>query len=117
MLSLNLKTIFNARGIERPYTFLVNAGFTSHTAHILINSHTRNIKLDQLELLCKALVCEPSDLFLYSPSNNDQLAQDHPLLKLKQDVKPQNWKEKLATMPYKQLKEITEQINIDSNNI
>ena len=41
MLSLNLTPIFNARGITKPYTFLVKAGFTPHSANGIINSKTK----------------------------------------------------------------------------
>lgn len=49
MLSLNLNQIFKARGIERPYTFLVKAGFTPHSANALLNSKTKTFRLDHIE--------------------------------------------------------------------
>ncbi|MBK8628480.1 MAG: hypothetical protein IPN86_23875 [Saprospiraceae bacterium] len=36
MLYLNLAPIFAARGIERPYSYLVKAGFTHHTHSICL---------------------------------------------------------------------------------
>lgn len=115
MLSLNLTPIFNARGIDRPYSFLVNAGFTSHTAHCLLNSATRAIRLDHIELLCKVLVCEPSDLFSFTPGKKENLANEHPLLKLQHEDIAASWSTTLATMPFRQLKKVTQQMN--NNNV
>ena len=111
MLSFNLAPIFRARGIERPFTFLVKAGFSPHSANLVLNNKTRSFKLDHVELLCKILVCEPNDLLLWSPAKDQQYASDHPLFKLKQQENMESMKQTLATVPYKQLKEITQQIN------
>ncbi len=111
MLSLNLNPIFQARGINKPYTFLVKAGFTPHTATSLTTSNVSTIKLQHIELLCKALVCEPNDLFLFNPNNNEQLNPTHPLFKLQQPDNFQNWHETIANIPFKQLKEISNQIS------
>ena len=116
MLSIDLTHIFKARGIDRPYTFLVKAGFTSHTAHSLLNSSTRAFKLDHIELLCKALICEPNDLLVFSPDKDQVFSADHPLLKLNQVDNSQNWRQTLATVPYKQLKEIAKQINLNDQS-
>ncbi|HRH59369.1 MAG TPA: helix-turn-helix transcriptional regulator [Chitinophagaceae bacterium] len=110
MLSLNLAPIFKARGIERPYSFLVKAGFTYHSATNILNNNTRSIRFDHLELLCKALVCEPNDLLLYTPGSNP-LPDQHPLNNLIQTHHPADIKQTFATIPYKQLKEINKQIN------
>jgi len=107
MLSLDLEHIFKARGIDKPYTFLVKAGFTPHSASVICNSKTRVIKLDHIELLCKALVCEPNDILSYKASKGEVLGTDHPLLKLKHQEIEQTWKESIATIPYNQLKELS----------
>jgi DNA-binding Xre family transcriptional regulator len=111
MLSINLTPIFKARGIERPYSFLVNAGFNAHTAHSLLAGTTRAFKLDHIELLCKSLICEPNDLLAFTPNKNEVYLPEHPLLKLKQEDDAGNWTQTLATLPYKQLKKISQQIN------
>lgn len=111
MLSLNLTPIFKARGIERPYTFLVKAGLSPHAAHAILNSKSRIFRLDHIELLCRTLVCEPSDLVLFTPDKDHVLAPDHPLNNLKQDPSVKDMNETFATMPFKQLKAIAKQIN------
>lgn len=110
MLSLNLKPIFAARGIDRPYTFLVKAGLSSQAAHTILNGKTRSFRLDHIEVLCRTLVCEPSDLVLFTPDKDQHLSPDHPLNNLTQKEPAKGMKETLATMPFKQLKEITKQI-------
>lgn len=111
MLLLNLRPIFQARGIERPYSFLVKSGFSYHTANLLLNSTTRSFRLDHIEKLCTILVCEPNDLLAYRPYEGQQLPAEHPLNNLKLTETQKGINQTLATMPYKQLKEITKQIN------
>ena len=107
MLTLNLAPIFRARGIEKPFTFLVNAGLPRHSATRLINNKPAVLRLDHMELLCRVLVCEPNDLLLFKPEKGQQYAANHPLLKLTQTLPASNWQQTLAEMPLKQLREIT----------
>jgi DNA-binding Xre family transcriptional regulator len=111
MLSLNLSPIFKARGIEKPYTFMVKAGLSPHTANSILNSKSRVFRLDHIELICKILVCEPNDLLVYTDNKDHILPAEHPLNNLKQTDTPTNLKATLATIPFKQLKEITNQVN------
>ena len=110
MLSLNLTPIFNARGITKPYTFLVKAGFTPHSANSIINSKTKVFRLDHIEQLCTVLVCEPNDLLAWTPNNGHQFSENFPLLKLKPAITNDNWHDKLASLPFKQLNEISKAI-------
>ena len=110
MLFLDLQHIFEARSIDKPYAFLVKAGFTPHTATSIVSSSTRAFKLDHIELLCKVLVCEPNDLLSFKPNKEEVLTADHPLLKLQHTETDQNWKQTLATIPFKQLKEFTKSL-------
>lgn len=107
MLTINLTPIFKARGIEKPYTFLVKAGLSPHSANSIINSKTRIFRLDHIEFLCKLLVCEPNDLLLWTPDKGGKYAESFPLLKLINDDANNNWPETLAAMPFKELKEVT----------
>ena len=115
MLALNLMPIFKARGIERPYSYLVKAGFTSHSAHLILNSKSRVFRLDHIERLCKTLICEPNDLLVYVPNNDEHISEEHPLNNLRQTHEAKDMKATLATLPFKQLKEITKQIHTNTN--
>ena len=113
MLNLNLRPIFQARGIERPYSYLVKAGISRATAHNILNSKTRVFRLDHIELLCRVLICEPNDLIAYIPDPDSPLQETHPLNNLSQDDSAQpGIKDSLANIPYKELKEITKQLII-----
>jgi DNA-binding Xre family transcriptional regulator len=111
MLTININQIFRARGIERPYTFLVKAGFTPHSANILLNSKTKVFRLDHIEKLCVLLKCEPNDLLVWYPNNKEIIADDHPLTKLKHEESPTlDLKKTLLNMPYSELKSLTSKL-------
>ena len=111
MLSLSLTPIFKARGIERPFSYLVKAGISPRSANTILNGSTRSFRLDHIELLCRILICEPNDLLLWTPNKDLQYSKDHPLFNLPQQDSLIDMKETMATLPYKKLKEITKQIN------
>lgn len=106
MITLNLNTIFKARGITYPNSFLIKSGISRNVASALATGQTRNIKLDHIEKLCRALNCEPNDLFKFQADANDPLSKDHPLFKLQPDQEAPD----LNTLPYKQLIELTKTI-------
>lgn len=108
MLTLYLDPIFKARGIERPYTFLVKAGLSPHTASNILNAATRVFRLDHIELLCNVLVCEPNDLLMWTPDAGKKVDKNAPLANLiKTDKDLIDWKDSFASVPYKELKSIT----------
>lgn len=111
MLYYNLAPIFKARGIDRPHAFLVKAGISSHSAQNILNSETRIFRLDHVEVLCRVLICEPSDLLTYRENPNHKIPEDHPLNNLKQTESNKSINDTITTMPYKQLKELAKQIN------
>jgi DNA-binding Xre family transcriptional regulator len=111
MLSLHLTPILQARGIDKPHSFLVKSGISSYSAHVILNNKSRVFHLRHIELLCQALVCEPNDLLLYTENNVGQLPTNHPLHLLKKSAAPIEMRVTLASLPYKQLKEITNNIN------
>ena len=106
MLTLNLTPIFKARGIQRPFSFLVKAGISPHVANNIIQSSTRVFRLDHIELLCNILVCEPNDLLAWAPDKTKIYLADHPLNKLKAQPVDDSWQQTLAAMPFKKLKEV-----------
>jgi DNA-binding Xre family transcriptional regulator len=109
MLTYNLNPIFKIRGIERPHAFLVKAGIPAYAASQMLNKSLPSLKLSHVELLCKALFCEPSDLLLFTPTKGEVYPENHPLLNLKKPEKEENLQDIIATMPFKQIKEVTKQ--------
>ena len=106
MFILNLTSIFKVRGIERPYTFLVKAGLSPHTATSILSSSTRVFRLDHIELICEKLNCTPNDLLMWKPDKNKNIGENHSLTKLKRDQSDYNIHETLKTIPLDQLNEI-----------
>ena len=111
MLSLNLKPIFKARGIERPYSFLVKAGFPPYTAHNLLNSKTVSFQLRNIDKLCSLLICTPNDLLVWTPNKNEKLVLDHPLTRLKRRTVDLNWRDTIQNVPLEDLELIVATIN------
>jgi DNA-binding Xre family transcriptional regulator len=106
MLSFNLEPIFKARGIQKPFSFLIKAGFTPHTAHHIISGDSRSFRLDHIEQLCLVLKCEPNDLLLFSPDKNQHYPENLPLFNLKAEEQRTDLNV-LADIPFKDLKRLT----------
>ena len=109
MLNINLTPIFAIRGIEKPFTYLVQNGFTRHSANLLINSKNRVFRLDHIEKLCELLVCEPNDLLTWIPNPKQKYSDNFPLMKLKLQ-ESNNLKDTLAKTPFSELKMLTDNI-------
>lgn len=111
MLFVNLRPIFAARGIEKPFSFLVKSGFTHNIASSLLNGATRNFRLNHIEKLCEVLFCEPNDLLLWKPETDKVIAANHPLNKFRQSENDDiDLKKALSNLPYQQLKEISRKL-------
>src|SRR5688572_27091810 len=98
MLTIDISQIIAARGIERPYTYLVKSGLSRNIASAVVNGSIRNIKLDLIEKICLALYCSPNDILWWRPGNNTIIPSNHPMYVLKKQRKTYNWKESLKTM-------------------
>ena len=106
MLTLNIKSVCKARGIDKPYTFLTKAGLSHHTATAILNPHTKVFKLGHIELICEKLHCTPNDLIKWEPDNNTMISPDHPLNSLKKNNEDYDWKENILKIPLDQLMEV-----------
>ena len=113
MLYFNLTPIFKARQIDKPYTFLVNAGIAPQTATKIINNRMHVMRLSHIEILCRALYCEPNELLAWKPDTNHPLPQTHPLYKFVDKNENMDWQQQLKTMPLSKLSEISKLINQD----
>lgn len=79
MLNFNLKRILEMRGVDKPFSYLVDKGFYRTVASKLVNNKVVNIKVSHIERLCRVLNCTPNDLFEWQPKENDLLGANHPL--------------------------------------
>lgn len=116
MLTLNLQPIFKARGIDKPYSFLVSSGFPSYTAHNLLNAKTVSFRLSHIDKLCTLLNCTPNELLVWTPNHNEKLAENHPITRLKKQNTDLNWQDTIKTIPLDQLSEIVKIINSHKNS-
>jgi DNA-binding Xre family transcriptional regulator len=106
MLTWNLHAIFKARGIKRPYTFMVKAGLSPNSATSLLNNTSRSVRLDHVEILCEKLYCFPGDLMKWSPRKENPLPDSHPLRKLENLPAGFDLSETLKNIPLDKLNEI-----------
>ncbi|MES2513480.1 MAG: helix-turn-helix transcriptional regulator [Bacteroidota bacterium] len=111
MLSLNLRPVLVARGIDKPHAFLVRSGIHSSAAHNLLNDFTPNFKLAHIDRLCSILSCTPNDLLVWTPNPGEKLTDEHPLTGLKKQSTDLNWQNTIKTIPLNQLAQIVKLIN------
>ncbi|WP_162126902.1 helix-turn-helix domain-containing protein [Flavobacterium phycosphaerae] len=116
MLIFNIKNLLKTRQVEKPHAFLVKAGLSSHSAHNILNAHSRVYRLDHIEKLCEILHCEPNDLLTYVPDSNKILADNHPLHKLTPKNEEFDWQHTLKTLPLEELKEVAKFISQSKQN-
>lgn len=115
MLYYNLKPIFAARQIDNPYTFLVKLGISRLTAHKILNYDCHVMRLDNLELICRALYCEPNDLIAFKPGKDNPIPENHPLNNLSPKQEETDWQQELKTMPLSKLRQITKNLNSEES--
>lgn len=111
MLLFNLESVVRARQVERPYSFLVKAGISPHSAITLLNSESRSFWLNHVEILRKILHCEPNDLIIFIPNKSQKLINNHPLNKFIEKEETLDWQQTFKTIPIEQLKEVSKLIN------
>ncbi len=71
MLYVDLAQYMESREIQSPRRFLVEQGFTYHTAGRLLRSELRSISYKNLEKLCLIFNCTPNDLYRWKPGTKD----------------------------------------------
>jgi DNA-binding Xre family transcriptional regulator len=108
MLTLDLKPLFAARGIEKPYSFLVKNGFTHNKAQGLLSGNVKVMNISYMEKLCNLLWCTPNDLFYWQPQQNIAVTEDHPLFPLtKRPAAKMNLSSVLKRVPLHKLEELS----------
>lgn len=106
MIYLNLKPIFEAKGIDNPNYFLWKNGFTRHTAHNLLNNKTEGINFRHLEQLCLILGCSPNDLFTWHNTDQINVLPTHSLQALKKEKSKGSITHTLQQLPVNKLNEL-----------
>lgn len=111
MMQYNFERIFRARGIDKPFSFLVRSGFSDNFASRVRNNKIKMVSPAQLEKLCVALRCTPNDLFDWVPEKHIQAGKDHPLHALNRPGKMIDMTKTLQSIPLDRLGEIEALIN------
>ncbi|MDI1318469.1 helix-turn-helix transcriptional regulator [Flavobacterium sp.] len=79
MLYFNFVRIFQLKGINKPFSYLCNTGYSAGYATKLTNNRVEQINLVRLEKFCKDFNCTPNDIFDFRPNSKDNLPKDHAL--------------------------------------
>ena len=106
MLKLNFQRIFKAKGIDKPFTYLLGLGVQRSAASRMNAGSMKSIKLKDLERYCELFGCTPNDLFEWTPNKYVDDAENHPLRGLKRAESQVNIKAILHAIPVAHLEEI-----------
>ena len=103
MLIYNFQRVFKARGIDKPFSFLVNHGISHSVATRMTNNKTDKIFLKYLEKACLILNCTPDDIIEWVPGSKKQDNEDTALHALKKEQKGKGAEELLRGLPMSKL--------------
>ena len=106
MLTFNFTRIFKARGIDKPFSYLVKAGYSDNFATRIVNNRVQRINLTDLEKLCELFQCTPNDLLEWIPDSNDSDNDKHPLISIKRSDLVVQLTKILNSIPLDKLSEI-----------
>ena len=106
MLKFNFQRILKARGVEKPYTYLVTEGFSRNIAVRMNTVMMKTMNLKDLEKQCVRFQCTPNDLLEWIPDRYVTDISTHPLRDLKRTDTSANIKAILSSIPISQLEEI-----------
>ncbi|GHM98691.1 hypothetical protein WSM22_01810 [Cytophagales bacterium WSM2-2] len=104
MLKFDLYHILEAKGYDRPYTFLVKSGFSRAHATKLLSSNLGTIRITILEKICIVLNCTIDELFTWTGSVG--VGDDHALNRLKRERTNSNIMHKIKSLPLRKLDEV-----------
>jgi len=106
MLYYNFTRLFKARGIDKPFSYLVSHGYSGNFATRIANNRLDNLRLKDLERLCELLNCTPNDLLSWIPDKQDASVDSHPLSPLKRKDNVVHLTKLLNSLPLDKLTEI-----------
>ena len=83
MLKQNIASLLRTRGIEDASRYLVQQGMKYHTVNRILTGKVDTITYATIEQFCLHCNCTPDDLFVWEPGDLINVADNHPLNKLK----------------------------------
>lgn len=117
MLKYNFERIIKARGIEKPFTYFQNAGFSDNFASKIKNNRISRLENKQLERLCLLLKCTPNDLMEWTPDSNTDFDEKHPMHILRKTKTDIDLLKTINSVPLGQLERIEQLIKNEINNL
>ena len=121
MLTFNFSRIFKARGIDKPFSYLVKVGYSDNFATRIVNNRMKRLNLDDVEKLCELFQCTPNDLLEWIPESKDKTNDKHPLISIKHSNQVVQLTHILNSVPLDKLSEIEnmikKEIRITSYNV
>ena len=105
MLEFSIEKVCRARGIEKPYKFLIKNGFLPATATKLSKGNVEYLRLEYIERICTLLNCSPNDLFEWTPELSVDDNENHPLYVIRKSEKI-DLVQTIKSLPMNKLKEI-----------
>lgn len=106
MLTTNFNKMFELRAIKEPYTYLIRNGFSRAVAWRICQDNYVKIDLYYLEMLCNLLHCTPHDVIEWTPENESENYEQHPLFILKSKKKSSNISKLLEQFPVERMEEL-----------
>lgn len=113
MLTVNFTRLFKARGIDKPFSYLVKKGYSGNVATKIANNRIERINIKDLEKLCELFQCTPNDLLQWYPSEENANNEQHPLFSLKRSNKVVELTKMLSSIPLEKLNDIENLINTE----
>ncbi|RZK04607.1 MAG: XRE family transcriptional regulator [Flavobacterium sp.] len=106
MLIFNSARIFRLKSIHRPFSHLVNMGYSTGSATKLSRNEIYSINLDRLEKFCREFNCTPNDVLDFRPDKNNTLPPDHALHSLTKKELSNEINEIISTLPIEKIQQI-----------
>lgn len=103
---LQYGTLFQLKGITKPFTYLLHLGYSGGYATKLTNNRVEQINLQQLERFCRDFNCTPNDVFDFRPGAKDSLPSDHALHTLTKPVISEEIIGKINALPADKIQQI-----------
>ena len=117
MLYYDFVSVIHARGVEKPYAWLVKKGFTHHMASRISMNDVKQFSLKHMEQLCEVLGCAPHDLMVWRPNTEKEDVESNPLQALRRRHKPTNIKQLMSQLSLKEIKDLEQALQQKRNGI
>jgi DNA-binding Xre family transcriptional regulator len=113
MLKINIQRILAGRAIDRPYTYLINQGFSRSIATRLNTGKIKQLKLSDIERLCLMFECTPNELLEWIPGEKESGQSLRDLIRVNPNV---NIRALLNQLPYAKIAEMEDLISEKAKN-